>query len=332
MLRRKEKVHKPGKSEGFSLIVFSLVLVLSCSHSPAQSEVVKPVQDTEVISIGELEEKVLHQKFDFDSKDTRLSRLEDFVFGKKYSEDTTLERIKKLSEALKANQEEKTTPTPGSSPAITPESLNNTQEVLNDEPRIVYDESFNVGILGTVSQLEKKVFNMTFINVSFPTRVAALENRLLTKYEIVKNKKKPLLDRITILMQKVGMPQNRPEPLQFPPPANFYKQPSQNNPTHNSGPQSYTIDPNTGLLINEQTMETVQDSFGNPIKVTLPKPNQNLNPNSNAPYGFPYQQNPLNQNSLPYGNPYQQNQYGGFPTDLLFNQQDLTGGGSDPGY
>ena len=348
MLRKKEKEHKPEKNEDFNrsylkaliiailinLIYFAQVICFfhSSFHysSIAQTDSTKEIQDKDIISIGELEEKVFHQKFESDTKDTRLSKLEDFIFGKKFSGGAIPERINKLATALQIQKKEQAQTLPEPVPQISPEKV--IEKATEETPKVVYDETFNVGILGTVSQLEKRVFNKVFNDVLFQSRIVALEDKLLSRVEISQNRKRPLLDRITILMQKVGIPSQKPEPLQLPQknnPSNTPQAQNQNNFQNNPGPQNYTVDPTTGLLINEQTMETVKDNYGNPITVMIPKPIQTQNygqPN----YGLPYQQNPQ-QNLPPYGNPLQQNQYGGFPLDLLFNQQD-PGTGNDPGY
>ncbi len=328
MLRKKEKEHKLEKNEDFNhsylkafiiatlinLIYFSQITYFFHYGSIAQTESTKEAQDKDLINIDELEEKVFHQQFKSDTKDLRLSRLEDFIFGKKSSGIAIPERLNKLTTALQLQKKEQVQVTPEPILQVSPEKVaDKPQEEIKEEPKVLYDETFNVGVLGTISQIEKRVFNKVFNEQPFQARVTALENKLLSKSEISKNRKRPLLDRITILMEKAGIPAGKPEPLQLP----------QKNP----GPQSYTIDPNTGLLINEQTMQTVKDNYGNPITVMIPQPIQPQNygqPN----YGLPYQQN--SQNMPPYGNPLQQNQYGGLPLDLLFNQQDPNTG--DPGY
>lgn len=269
-------------------------------------------QEPDNKELNNLEEKIFRQNYSSESKEARVERLENFLFGKPTSKETIENRIKKITTALKAPETEQLV-----GKEIKSETL--------DKIPLPQVSANNEGIIGAINQIEIKMFNMTFNEYPFVARINALEDRLLSKQEIATDRIKPLLERVTILVKKAGITQNSGTGIQDP--ANSQK------PTANSGPRSYSIDPNTGLLINDQTGETVKDNTGQPISVMLPPaiPQQIL-PQPNYRYQ-PQQQNPLYQNS-PYGNQFLPNQ-GGIPSpyDFLFNQQNnLDPGGSDLEY
>lgn len=273
MLRRKEKELRQGKSEDFKFLLYLISLIIFLILNIHFNRL--SAQDFQVLkgsNLDSIEEKIFHEKFSKASQEERISRLEDFVFGKKYTGEDYEKRIKRIVDALHTPiQEEKAKPKPQSQEAIKPEHI--------EEPKIIYDESVNTGVIGAISQIENKVFNKTFNDIPFSERIAALEEKLLSRSEIVKNKKKPLLERVTVLVHKAGLITNQ-ENLK-----------PQNKNTFT--PQSYTIDPKTGLLINEKTGEIVKDNLGNPISVMLPQA-----------LPLPQSQfNPLLPNNLPYGNP-----------------------------
>ena len=301
-----------------------------------------------------LEEKVFHQTYTKDPVETRILRLEEFLFGQKQVKGTIEERFKKINSAINPEAEKqknretgkKENPSqniilnqsPEQSEGASKESSNgsgafaNTQNDNNSQ--VIYDESFNVGVVGAVNQIEEIVFNMVFNNVAFPARVANLEDKLLSKSEVYKSRKKPLMERVQKLVQKSGLQQNyKPSPIQL------HQAPQQQQGPNTYGqrqnypnkPQSYTIDPNTGYLINEQTNEIVRDNFGNPISVKMPQvnlnqpiPQQNYY-NNQIPLNNRAPQYPQQgyQNNAPYGLPtnpgFPQTQ---IPYDLLFNQEE----------
>ena len=288
------------------LIFFSIIYLLSFyTYSPSVS-----AQDSK--ELDSLEERVFHQSYNSESKEERISRLENFLFGKQNSKDSIESRIIKITTALKVQETKQP-----SYPIIKPELFKEVKEETKLEN--------NEGIIGAINQIEIKMFNMTFNEYPFTARINALEDRLLQKNEITQNKMKPLLERVTILVKKAGILEqpaiNNPVEGE----SHQVQQPSAINNQLNNAPKSYSIDPSTGLLINDQTGETVKDSDGNPISVMIPQPKQN--------YGYQLPQNPLYQNL--YGNPLQQNQFPGqvppgqLPYDFLFNQG---GGITDPGY
>ena len=316
MLRKKEKEHRQEKNEGFNpslnkilLFIFLLLLLSQFTYKVTSAQ--------ENSDLGIIEEKIFHQKFETEPKEERISRLEMFLFGVKQPNQDLENRLTKILSALKSPKKE---PEQISAQTVKliPKQLINERPENDNEPRVVYDESFNTGVVGAVSQIENKVFNMTFNEVPFPTRVATLEERLLSRSEIVKSRKKPLMERVTILIQKANIRiREQREP--------------QSNYQYNPPTQNYAIDPQTGSLINTQTGEIVRDNYGNPIVVMLPQPLQQglplqpqygfqLPPNQRNPYGFP--------NQLPGG----QVAPGIFnPLDYLYNQGNIDPN-ADPGY
>ena len=334
MSRKKEKVHKPEEKKGFSLLKISLLIffisstlflqltyqfkdkVFAQSNNPEVSAKPKDSND----DLSNLEEKIFHEQYTKDPTEERLSRIEDFLFGRKYSSQSIENRISKintaLQPALQPPVQEKTnieTLKP-----IEPEHLEIPSKP--EEPKVVYDEGANTGVIGTISEIENKVFGMTFNETPFQKRVENLGFKILSNLERNKSMKKPLIERVSILVKKVEPNAIRPDTPPIIP-----------NRARPNYPQSYTIDPRNGFLINEQTREIIKDSYGNPITVRIPTVPQELqqipqNPN----YGY------QGQNQFaPYGNfPQQQGGLPGqIPYDLLFNQGGLDPGvGGDPGY
>ena len=288
MLRKKEKAHKLRKRKGFNflqdlfllIVLFLIVFLFEVVPLFAQEK------QTQEQALDNIEEKIFHQKFNSELKEERVTRLEDFVFGRKFSNENIESRMRKLTNALQVQ--------------IKPHDV---KPLLPE----------NDGVIGAISQIEIKMFNKTFNDFPFQARISALEDRLLSKAEIIQSRKKPLLERVTILVDKSGLLKNTVS--EQPSIQNKHAVPS------NRYPKNYAVDPNKGLLIDEQTGEVAKDVDGNPISVMLPQPNYNYQPSQN-PYPNPQ----------PYGNQLPQNPLGGqSPYDFLFNQGNIYGG-SDPGY
>ena len=321
MLRKKEKEHKLEKKESFSLsitVVFFIFSLLLSAYA----------QESQYKDLDSIEKDIFHQSFTSESKEDRLSRLEEFLFGTKRSNENPEIRTNKIINALK--QKETTTKT---QEQITQKEIipnlpkNNKIDLTSQKEQTTkfYDESTNVGVIGAISQIETKVFGKSFNELSFQSRVSALEEKILTKSEIINNKNKPILERVSYLVKKTGL--NIPE----------QNLPTITLPSNNQNKPStkiYSVDPKTGFVINDKTGEIVKDSLGNQIIVMLSQPQPNT--------GFQYRQNQLNQYLNPpsygsgseSGNP-QLQQYGipgQLPSlDNLLNQdgQDY---GQDPGY
>ncbi len=323
MLKRKEKAHKLEEKKGFSFYLFRLFfLILSINLlNPGNSSFAEEsynFQKTNTLETNQpeiketepsnkldlLEEKVFNQKYPGESKEQRVERLEGLIFGTKQKNPNIENRIDKLYEALQpSNKEEtKTTLIQLENQKLAAEAKQAEIRQEKEEPKILYDETFNTGVLGTINQIETRLFNKTFSDIPFHLRVEKLEEKLLSKREIIKTRTKSLLERVSYLVKESEVK-----------PANI-QQPQRH--------QTYTIDPQTGYLINEQTREIIKDNYGNPIIVKIPQlpPEQTyIQPQYPLPPGQ-YGQNPY----LPYGNPLQQGTAPGqLPLDYLFDRQNF---------
>lgn len=269
MLRKKEKAHKQkrkeDKSTSFRLFfLFFTVLIFSCfcNLNYVSAEEVKPSSaDVFSTSLDGIEEKVFRIKYSNDKKEDRLSRLEDFIFGTKNESKTPEERLKKISSSIEAKPEpivkKEIIPTPIEHPQI-PQA--------KEEPKTVYDENTKNGVFGTITDIEKKIFNRTFEDMPFQQRVEQLEMKMLSKGELNKVKGQPLLERVTNLVQKGNPKPIIEEPFQVIKP----KTPAPQANRQLNGQRNYRIDPNTGQIVNELTGDVVTDSDGNPITVRIP--------------------------------------------------------------
>lgn len=318
MLREKEKAHKQERKEdkntSFRLFFIVLAIFCSCNLSNVSAEEVKPSSvDVFSQSLDDIEEKIFHINYSGDKKEDRLSRLEEFIFGAKYENKTPEDRLKKITSSIQQKPQPKVEKT-----VVAPAPI----EVppIKEEPKIVYDENTANGAFGTITQIEKNVFNRSFEDLPFKQRIEQLEAKMLSRGELNKAKDKPLLERVTALIQK-----NNPKPL----PVETQVLKPKTNPTRSlpsNGQRNYRIDPNTGQIVNELTGEVVTDSDGNPITVKMPTqipqqpiyqdedyvlpgfgaqqqyfPNQQGFPNQLQQYpGYGNQVNPLNQlNNFP---------------------------------
>ncbi len=365
MLKEKGKVYKPEEKKGFNflkILFLSYILVSSTfltnkifaqeatpapTSTPADlaKDIESPTTTSSIKELDELEEKILHQKYIKDSKESRISRLEEIILGRPSTNLTPDARLQKLLKAIPPSEDEKTIvldkiPQPGES-KLKPEEL--YKDPLANEkdntPKVIYDKGFNQGVFGAVSQIETKVFNKTFNEIPFEKRVEKLEETILSRWELNQNRKKPLIERVSILIKKTGVsvPQHDP-PVQLPP-SNFPQtvSPQNNSPQGNpNASQSYTINPNTGFLINEQTGEIAKDGFGNPIKVRVPQQLPQQFPQQAPPnYGYqaPGQQNQF-PNTVPYGNQFPQGGLPGgqFPYNQFLNPGNLDLGGEEERY
>lgn len=367
MLKEKGKVYKPEEKKGFNflkvlflsyVLVFSIFLtnkilaqdaVSAPTSTPA--DLAKDIESPSAASpnkeLDELEEKILHQKYPKDSKENRISRLEEIIFGRQAVNLTPDARLQKLLRAIPPSEDEikpivlDKAPQP-EEPKLKPEELYKDPLENGNKPKVIYDEGFNQGVFGAVGQIETKVFNKTFNEVPFEKRVEKLEETILPKWELNQSRKKPLIERVSILVRKAGVsvPQQDP-PIQLPPSNSPQAVSPQNNPPQENpnAQQSYTINPNTGFLVNEKTGEIAKDNLGNPIMVRIPQPLPQQFPQQAPPnygYQFPGQQNQF-PNTLPYGNQIQQGgfpggQGGQFPYNQFLNPGNLDLGGEDEGY
>lgn len=263
MLRRKEKAHKQKRKEdkNTSLKLFFTILIFSCfcNSTNVSAEEVSPTSaDVFSTSLDEIEEKVFHIKYNSDKKEDRLSRLEDFIFGIKNEKKTPEERLKKISSSIETKPEQ-------TKKEIIPTPVQIQEPQIKEEPKVVYDDNSKNGVFGTITDLEKKMFDKTFEDLPFQKRVEQLESKMLSSGELNKVKDKPLIERVTNLVQK-GNPKPIQEPFQVIKPKNTLPQPNK----QLNGQRNYRVDPNTGQIINELTGDVVTDSDGNPITVKMP--------------------------------------------------------------
>lgn len=306
MLRKNEKAHKLEKNEGFSFLLYKvffpvfILLFIFVLQNLLEINCFSIAQVTQTnTDLGSIEEKIFHHKFETDSYEDRLSRLEVLIFGNKNLADSADQRTTKIINAFKIKD---------GTPSQKPQETIINEPVKLEKPTIVYEESNNEGVVGAIGQIETKLFNKTFNDLPFITRIENLEEKLLTKSEISNIRKKPIIERISILVKKVPVNQEK----------------------ENAMFQSYSFDPRTGYLINEQTGEILKDNYGNQVVVMLPQ--------SNFLPLLPQQRNPYLQGQYGQGqygnNQLQLQQQLGIPGQLppldIFNQGLDIGG--DSGY
>ncbi len=323
MLRRKEKKLKQERKEGkvslisvlfFIFLFFQLnfiSLVLAEEANVASSDFFST-------SLDEVEEKVFFQKYSSDKKEDRLSRIEEFLFGTADNKKTNEERLNKITSSLTKKNTNKPIPQENSEIVKPPE-----------KPQVTYDKDSSRGVIDTISQIEKKLFYKTFDELPFQSRVEQLESKVLTQSELNISKRKSLLERVTILVQRTGNSKNNPQNQEV-------IKPVQRQPQYqkNQGQQNYRIDPNTGEIVNEITGEVVKDSYGNSIMVKIPTQLPFQQPFPQDDSYFPQAQGQYGNNFPNQGNPLQQNPYqqqfipggGQFPYNLLTNPNNF-----DPG-
>ena len=288
MLRKNVKVHKQKRKKDFSLYgliacfltCFLILEVLLCFKVNAQEAT---FSKEHIKNIEELEEKIFYQKFNSNSIEDRLSRIEKFIFGKVSKEKDSTVRINNLSEALNKPEKGPEPFLPKPLPKITPEKVS----------PVLYGDSFNTGVLGKVKDIEMKLYGTSFETKPFQERIEDLEEKLLSSIERNKNKNKSLLERVSYLVDKF--------------------QPEKQNKINDNQIQSYIIDPTTGSLINENTGEVIKDKYGNPIMVMHPQANSFPDEN----FGVPNYENPFAPNLTNPSNP------GQLPLDLLLKQNQI---------
>ena len=264
--------------------------------------------------LGNIEEKVFHQSYKNESQEERISMLENFLFGKEFKKDPAESRIKKITDAITSKKEKEQTVE-----VTAPEKIEIKDPVPAENP-------LKEGVLSAVNRIEIKLFNKTFPDYPFQARISALEERVLSGEEIATNRTKPLMERVTVLLHKAGIENNQ----------------------KSETIKTYSVDPKTNFLINEQTREIVRDQAGSKIYVRKelpPSPETYSLQQQALPQGFPSPY-PNNFPANPYGNlnnPYgalQQNPYGNqqlnpfgnnqqIPYELFLNPNNFDIGGQD---
>ena len=289
MLKRKEKELKLEKSEDFNVfpctIFFAILIILYCCFvgyliQDTFASFAQESKATNTLDLDNLEEKIFHQKFNTEPIEQRLSRLEEFLFKVTSKNESNEARINKIVNAFKVEEGNK------KQEAIKGETVKPSATPLEkeEESKMVYDESFNVGIVGAIGKIEMKLFNKVFNDLPFDQRIATLEDNLLTKSEIAKTRNKPLMERITLLVKKTDVTVNNNEGAENKKDKNTIK--------------TYIVDPKTSFLIDPNTNEIAKDTFGNRIHVIIPQQSI-LQPFGNYQPGVnqinPYLQNQHNQ-------------------------------------
>ena len=261
MSRKKEKVLKHEKNADFKerlgrllLIVFLLLNLYILNTEKAYASFSQESTDQSG-DISEIEEKIFHEKYEKELLESRLTRLEEFIFKTTSKNESYEQRIKKIKDAFTSKENTNKLPEQIKNQTLDKTSIENTEK---EEPIVIYDKSSNTGVIGAVNQIENKVFNMTFDNLPFQSRVSNLEDSILQTNEAEKLRKKSLMERVTYLLEKTGLQTHE---------QNNLKKDSQSPPRI----RTYSIDPSTGFLINEANSEIVKDNYGNQIKVTIPR-------------------------------------------------------------
>ena len=189
---------------------------------------------------------------------------------------------------------------------ITQDSTTQFQDINEIEEKVFHEKYNAEPIEKRLARLEEFIFKATHQNENLDGRIKRIKNAFLSKEQI----KNESLDQITIYDKSLNLLKKQDPHIQ--------NQPSI---------RTYSVDSNTGFLIDELTREIVKDSYGNQIKVNLPRlPAFNPPTNQFNPYlSFPQYPNPQYPNLMQLPN-YPQNQIPSI--DSLLNQYGLNNEGS----
>lgn len=210
MLRRKEKEHKqeeerdskPQKTFFILILLIFFITNLNVFAQDTEQSQVNYQERTDSKELDNLEEKIFKYKYNNEPKEKRVERLEEFIFGKKYTSKNIESRINKLLKAFKKQAKE--------------EEVFEQVEIPKQEPKIIYDNTSETGIIGAISQIEIKIFNKTFNDFPFYKRVENLEENILSEHEIKKIRNKSLIERVSILIKKTGIMPQQEDTLTLP--------------------------------------------------------------------------------------------------------------------
>lgn len=305
MSKEKEKWLKQERKGDLNLFWFFILLifVVSLRSGAFAQDLITP---DKLSKLEEIEEKLFHEKYKNDSAESRISRIESFIFGTSKKDFDINSRLNYILSSLEKKVK------------LKPKIYTSEHKVIKPEPIVIEKETSDTdsSILGQVKKMEEEVFGDSFEEKSFNIRVEELEARLLSDFERIQSKQKALLDRVSYLVKKFNNTKNRISNIQ---------QRLQNPIQHREIEQTYTLDPLTGLVINESTGEVAKDEFGNPIKVRLPS---QIYPNNPA---FPTQPNPLFPNA-PYGTGQPSLQPQQLPPEFFLQQNGFDFGDDGFGY
>lgn len=139
------------------IYIFILVIIIF------SSEIGYAVPKSQVAEITKIENEVYG--FDYGSEDIkkRVARLEESIYGKTSSGDV-YKRLKRITTDMFAEQ--------------IGQEIAPSEDTFSDENEIIADSSVNYPIL---DEIEMKVFNQTYKNRDFHTRVVTIERKIFGK-------------------------------------------------------------------------------------------------------------------------------------------------------
>ena len=141
-----------------ALIILSIFSYLISYTSPA----IFASENSQNAQIAKIESNLYGFDYSNDTIENRISRLEKTIYGKSTSGSTT-ERLKKIAIDITAEQ--------------IGQEINPTEDTFREEENIA-DNSVNYPI---VDEIEMKLFNQTYKNRDFHTRIVTIERKLFGK-------------------------------------------------------------------------------------------------------------------------------------------------------
>ena len=135
-----------------------LILLLIFSYLPVYSAV-----SSQASVLSKIENDIYGFEYNNDSTQKRVTRLEEFIYGKSTEGDVN-KRIKKLSGDVSAD--------------VIGLEINPVEDTFAETEDLTADSSVNYPI---VDEIEKKLFNQTYKNRDFHTRIVTIEKKLFGK-------------------------------------------------------------------------------------------------------------------------------------------------------
>jgi len=124
-------------------------------------------------TIEALEDSLYDTRYDTDSVDVRLSRIENTVFGQAKSKQSMEKRLQPLQQILAAEQAKNNTPAPGHSASSSSSTQQKPQQkAMSPKPRTGENDYPVVGII------EQKLYNKTFEKEDITVRLDRLDNQV----------------------------------------------------------------------------------------------------------------------------------------------------------
>ncbi len=140
------------------LVIFLLFTFFNIGIMPILAAVEKPES-----IITKIENDIYGFDYSNDSSQNRISRLEKTVYGKSSTGDVN-KRIKRLSADISAD--------------VIGLEIEPTEDTFKENEEIVADSSVNYPI---VDEIEQKIFNQTYKNRDFHSRIVAIERKIFGK-------------------------------------------------------------------------------------------------------------------------------------------------------